>query len=162
MAYDEDLADRVREALPGDADVTEHKMFGGLAFLLNGHMFAGIVGNELMVRLGHEAAQRALERDHVREMDFTGRPMKNMIFVQPAGLHGPALDSGSPRLPAMRALCRPRRTGPNHGGPAADEDCPERGCAAVDGAAGEVSRAHGIRAGRLDGRARWLMPGSRR
>jgi hypothetical protein len=91
MAYDEDLADRVREALPGDADVTEHKMFGGLAFLLNGHMFAGIVGNELMVRLGHEAAQRALERDHVREMDFTGRPMKNMIFVQPAGLHGPAL-----------------------------------------------------------------------
>jgi len=51
MAYDEDLAERVREALPGDTDVTERKMFGGLAFLLNGHMFAGIVGNELMVRL---------------------------------------------------------------------------------------------------------------
>jgi len=91
MAYDEDLAERVREALPGDTDVTERKMFGGLAFLLSGHMFAGIVGNELMVRLGHQAAQRALERDHVREMDFTGRPMKNMIFVQAAGLHGPAL-----------------------------------------------------------------------
>jgi len=68
-------------------------MFGGLAFLLGGHMFAGVVGNELMVRLGYDAAQQALERDHVREMDFTGRPMKNMIFVQPAGLRGTALRS---------------------------------------------------------------------
>jgi hypothetical protein len=92
MAYDEDLANRVREAIPTDAEVTERKMFGGLAFLLGGHMFVGIVGSELMVRLGYQAAQQALELDHVREMDFTGRPMKNMIFVQPAGLHGPALE----------------------------------------------------------------------
>ena len=92
MAYDEDLAGRAREVMPTDAEVTERKMFGGLAFLLRGHMFAGIVGSELMVRIGSEAAQRALELDHVREMDFTGRPMKNMIFVQPAGLHGPALE----------------------------------------------------------------------
>jgi TfoX/Sxy family transcriptional regulator of competence genes len=92
MAYDEDLAGRARSVMPTDAEVTERKMFGGLAFLLEGHMFAGIVGSELMVRIGDEAAQRALELDHVREMDFTGRPMKNMIFVQPAGLHGPALE----------------------------------------------------------------------
>ena len=92
MAYDEDLADRAREVMPADTEVTEREMFGGLAFLLQGHMFAGIVGSELMVRLGYEAAQRALERDHVREMDFTGRPMKNMIFVEPAGLRGPALE----------------------------------------------------------------------
>jgi TfoX/Sxy family transcriptional regulator of competence genes len=92
MAYDEDLAGRARAVMPADAEVTERKMFGGLAFLLRGHMFAGIVGSELMVRVGDEAAQRALELDHVREMDFTGRPMKNMIFVQPAGLHGPALE----------------------------------------------------------------------
>jgi len=91
MAYDEDLADRVREVVPADGEVTERKMFGGLAFLLGGHMFAGVVGSELMVRIGAEAAERALERDHVREMDFTGRPMKNMVFVQPAGLRGPAL-----------------------------------------------------------------------
>jgi hypothetical protein len=91
MAYDEGLADRVRDVLPSDAEVTERRMFGGLAFLLNGHMFAGVVGSELMVRLGYRAAQQALERDHVREMDFTGRPMKNMIFVRPAGLNGPAL-----------------------------------------------------------------------
>jgi TfoX/Sxy family transcriptional regulator of competence genes len=52
MAYDEDLADRAREVMPADAEVTERKMFGGLAFLLRGHMFAGIVGSELMVRIG--------------------------------------------------------------------------------------------------------------
>jgi TfoX/Sxy family transcriptional regulator of competence genes len=92
MSYDEDLADRVREVVPVDAEVTERKMFGGLAFLLDGHMFVGIVGSELMVRVGSETAERALELDHVREMDFTGRPMKNMIFVQPAGLHGPELE----------------------------------------------------------------------
>ena len=92
MAYDEDLAERAREVMPADAEVTERKMFGGLAFLLGGHMFAGVVGSELMVRIGSEAAQRALELDHVREMNFTGRPMKNMVFVQPAGLHGEALE----------------------------------------------------------------------
>jgi TfoX/Sxy family transcriptional regulator of competence genes len=92
MAYDEDLADRARAVMPTGVDVTERKMFGGLAFLLEGHMFAGIVGSELMVRIGSEAAQRALELDQVREMDFTGRPMKNMIFVQPARLHGPELE----------------------------------------------------------------------
>ena len=92
MAYDDDLADRIREVMPADAEVTERKMFGGLAFLLSGHMFAGVVGSELMVRIGYEAAQRALELDHVREMDFTGKPMKNMIFVEPAGLRGPALE----------------------------------------------------------------------
>jgi len=92
MAYDEDLANRVREVMPADGEVTERRMFGGLAFLWGGHMFAGVVGSELMVRIGAEAAQRALERDHVREMDFTGRPMKNMVFVEPAGLQGPALE----------------------------------------------------------------------
>jgi TfoX/Sxy family transcriptional regulator of competence genes len=92
MPYDEDLAGRVREVVPAGAEVTERKMFGGLAFLLEGHMFAGVVGSELMVRIGSEATQRALELEHVREMDFTGRPAKNMIFVQPAGLDGPALE----------------------------------------------------------------------
>ena len=115
MAYDEDLADRVREVMPPDAEVTERKMFGGLAFLLRGHMFAGIVGSELMVRIGYEAAQRALELDHVREMDFTGRPMKNMIFVQPAGLDGPALErwvtaaADHARTLAPKQPRRPRR-----------------------------------------------------
>ena len=90
MAYDEDLADRVREVVLIDAEVTERKMFGGLAFLLDGHMFVGIVGSELMVRLGSQAAQRALELDHVREMDFTGKPMRGYVFVDPDGTTDPA------------------------------------------------------------------------
>jgi TfoX/Sxy family transcriptional regulator of competence genes len=58
MAYGEDLADRVRAAIPRGAGVTERRMFAGLAFLLDGHVFAGIVGNELMVRLGYDAASK--------------------------------------------------------------------------------------------------------
>jgi hypothetical protein len=115
MAYDEDLADRIREVVPAGAEVTERKMFGGLAFLLEGHMFAGVVGSELMVRIGAEATQRALELDHVREMDFTGRPAKTMIFVQPAGLDGPALErwvtaaAGYARTLPSRRPYRPAR-----------------------------------------------------
>jgi hypothetical protein len=71
--------------------VTERQMFGGLAFMLGGHMCCGVVKDTLMVRLGPGAASRALERPHVRPMDFTGRPMKGMVFVEPGGLHGPAL-----------------------------------------------------------------------
>jgi hypothetical protein len=93
MAYDETLARRVREIVADmDAKITERKMFGGLAFMLNGHMFTGIVGDELMLRLGEAGAEDALRREHVREMDFTGRPMKAMVFVEPAGLHGAGLD----------------------------------------------------------------------
>jgi TfoX N-terminal domain len=92
MAYDEILADRIRTAVTGlDGDVTERKMFGGLTFMLNGHMFAGVVGQDLMLRLGEPAASQALSRPHVREMDFTGRPMKGMVFVEPDGLNGLAL-----------------------------------------------------------------------
>ena len=90
MAYDEDLADRVRAVLPSEP-VTERRMFGGLAFMLGDHMACGVVKDALMLRLGPEAADRALDQPHVRPMDFTGRPMKGMVFVDPAGLHGDAL-----------------------------------------------------------------------
>ncbi len=90
MSYDEDLADRVRAVLP-PADVTERQMFGGLAFMLDGHMFCGVVKEDLMLRLGPDGAERALEQPHVRPMDFTGRPMKGMVFVEPGGLEGAAL-----------------------------------------------------------------------
>jgi len=88
VAYDEDLAGRVRELLPAGEAVTERQMFGGLAFMLGGHMFCGVVKDTLMVRLGPEGADRALGRPHVRPMDFTGRPMKSMVFVEPRGLAG--------------------------------------------------------------------------
>lgn len=91
MAYDEELADRVRAVLPDSEAVTERQMFGGLAFMLGGHMFCGVVKGALMVRLGPEGAGRALGEPHVRPMDFTGRPMRGMVFIDPAGLHGGAL-----------------------------------------------------------------------
>ncbi len=91
MAYDEKLADRVRDVLTTEDGVTERKMFGGLAFMVRGHMACGIVGEELMLRLGPEVAEQALERPHVRPMDFTGRPMTGMVFVEREGLSGAAL-----------------------------------------------------------------------
>jgi TfoX/Sxy family transcriptional regulator of competence genes len=91
VVYDKDLADRVRAVLPPAGAVTERQMFGGLAFMLGGHMFCGVVRDTLMVRLGPDAAGRALNQPHVRPMDFTGRPMKGMVFVEPGGLHGAAL-----------------------------------------------------------------------
>ena len=91
MAYDGKLADRIRDAVEVRSGVTERKMFGGLAFMLDGHMFCGVVGDELMLRLGQESAATALDRPHVRPMDFTGRPMTGMVFVGADGLRGSAL-----------------------------------------------------------------------
>ena len=91
VAYDETLAERVREILLVHPGLWEQKMFGGLAFMLDGHMCCGIAGSELMVRLGQEGAERALERPHVRSMDFTGRPMTTMVFVSSDGVRGGAL-----------------------------------------------------------------------
>ena len=86
MAYDEALAARIRTLLAGRNDVREQKMFGGLAFLVGGKMAVGILGEDLMVRVGRDAYDEALERPHTRPMDFTGRPMKGMVYVAPAGI----------------------------------------------------------------------------
>jgi len=86
MAYDEGLAERVRDALRGRVDVTERKMFGGLAFMARGHMFVGILGDALMARVGPGRYVEALRLPGVREMDFTGRPMKGYVFVAPAAV----------------------------------------------------------------------------
>ena len=85
MAYDEALADRMRRALRRRRGVTECKMFGGLAFLVNGHMCAGIVKDELMVRVGPDATDAALAEPPARPMDFTGRPLRGMLYVGTAG-----------------------------------------------------------------------------
>lgn len=85
MAYDEGVAQRVREALQGAHGITERKMFGGLAFMTHGHMFIGVLGETLMVRVGPEAYEEALRQAHVREMDFTGRPLKGYVYVAPEG-----------------------------------------------------------------------------
>lgn len=85
MAYDEPLAERIRQALGARPDITEKKMFGGIAFLLDGKMFCGIVRDQLMVRVGPERYQEALGQPHAGPMDFTGRPMNGYVFVAPAG-----------------------------------------------------------------------------
>lgn len=86
MAYDETLARRVRAQLAGCDDLTERKMFGGLAFLFSGHMGCGIVGDDLMVRVGPEQHATALALPHVRPMDFTGKPLRGFVYVAAAGL----------------------------------------------------------------------------
>ncbi len=86
MTYDEDLAHRLRAALPTEGVVTERKMFGGLAFMLDGHMLCGVMKESVMLRLGPDAAERALNHPRVRPMDFTGRPMTGMVYVDPDGL----------------------------------------------------------------------------
>jgi TfoX/Sxy family transcriptional regulator of competence genes len=85
MAYDEGLAERIRNALDGERGITEKKMFGGVAFLLREKMFVGIVKNDLMVRVGPTGYQSALKKPHARPMDFTGKPMAGYVFVAPEG-----------------------------------------------------------------------------
>lgn len=86
MAFDETLADRIRSVLKRQKGVAERKMFGGLAFLLNGNMCCGVTKDQLMLRLGEQGTAEALTQPHARPMDFTGKPMKGMVFVAPAGL----------------------------------------------------------------------------
>src|SRR5262245_35286406 len=85
MAYDEGLAERIRGVLDDQAGVSEKRMFGGIAFLVNGHMGVGIVQDKLMVRVGPESYERVLRERHARKMDFTGRPMKGFVYVVPSG-----------------------------------------------------------------------------
>lgn len=86
MAFDETLAARVRSATAGTSGVIEKKMFGGLAFLLNGNMSVGIHGSDLIVRLSPAEAEMALRQDSVRAFDITGKPMKGWLLVSPSAL----------------------------------------------------------------------------
>lgn len=92
MAYDEYLADRIRQALKEKrASFTELKMMGGLCFKVDDKMLCGIhidkkYGDSLlMARIGEEAYQTAINNKHCLPMDFTGRPMRGYIFVTPEG-----------------------------------------------------------------------------
>ena len=85
MAYDDGLAERIRGVLDEQPGVSEKRMFGGVAFLVKGHMSVGIVQDKLMVRVGPESYDRVLGERHARRMDFTGRPMKGFVYVLPEG-----------------------------------------------------------------------------
>ena len=85
MAYDAGLADRVRLILKERGGVSECKMFGGVAFMINGYMCCGVTKTDLVVRLAPDNVITALGRPHTRPMDFTGKPMKSMICVDARG-----------------------------------------------------------------------------
>jgi TfoX/Sxy family transcriptional regulator of competence genes len=86
VAYDEQLAQRVRQALGSQDGIIEKKMFGGLSFMLHGNMSVGVEKDRLMVRVGPDRYEEALARPHARPMDFTGRPMKGFVYVPLEGL----------------------------------------------------------------------------
>ena len=87
MAYDRDLANRVRELLAGEDAVTEKAMFGGLAFLVGGNMAVAASGQGgLLVRVGPEASDEALARPHASLMEMGGRSMAGWVRVAPEGV----------------------------------------------------------------------------
>ena len=85
MSYDDKTADRVRKILSPRLDVVEKKMFGGLCFMVNDSMCCGLTNAAFMVRVGPDRCEEALAQPHARPMDFTGRPLAGMVYVEPAG-----------------------------------------------------------------------------
>lgn len=79
--WDEDLAGRIRHAFGPRTDLVEKKMFGGLAFMVRGHMCVGLTKADMLVRVGPDAWEDALSQPHARPMDFTGKPMRGMVYV---------------------------------------------------------------------------------
>ncbi len=124
MAYDTDLADRVREQLADEQDVTEREMFGGLAFLLRGHMALAVSGR-LLVRLPRERVERALSRPHTARFVMAGRPRPGWVKVVPEGVRTKRQLSGWVRLGTGFAGTLPpnqsRRAGPQGASPRANE-----------------------------------------
>lgn len=81
MAYSEKLAERIREALGNQKNLTEKAMFGGICFMLNDKMCIGVNLDEIMCRIDPDMDDEALHRPGARPMDFTGRPMRGYVFV---------------------------------------------------------------------------------
>ena len=86
MAYDEKLADRIRERLSNLENIEEKRMMGGLTFMYNGKMCVGIIKDELMCRIDPDFHADAVEKRGCRTMDFTKRPMKGYVLVDDTGM----------------------------------------------------------------------------
>jgi TfoX/Sxy family transcriptional regulator of competence genes len=85
MAYNERLAERIRGYFTRRKGVEEKRMFGGLCFMLNGHMCCGIEKDRLVVRVMPERYETLLNKPHARKMDFTGKPLTGFLFISPPG-----------------------------------------------------------------------------
>jgi hypothetical protein len=90
MAFNENLAQRIRTEIGVVPGYAEKKMFGGIAFLFQGNMACGIIGDDLIVRVGAANHRSAMSRPHVRQFDMTGRPMSGWVQVEAAGVAGDA------------------------------------------------------------------------
>lgn len=88
MPFDPTLRDRVEALLKGKRGISSLRMFGGVCYLVNGNMAFGVEGTRLVVRVGPADYDAALKVRHARPMDFTGRPLRGFVYVQPAGLVG--------------------------------------------------------------------------
>jgi TfoX/Sxy family transcriptional regulator of competence genes len=109
MTYDEGLAERIRARLGGDPAIAEKRMFGGLAFLHEGNMAVGVIGDDLMVRVGPDATDAALARPGARAFDFTGRPMRGWVVVAASALaEDEALDAWIDQGHACAAALPPK------------------------------------------------------
>ena len=86
MAYNEKLADRIRERLAELPKIEEKEMMGGLTFMVNGKMCVGIIKDEMMCRIDPEIHEMAIEKTGCRTMDFTKKPMKGWIMVDESGM----------------------------------------------------------------------------
>jgi TfoX/Sxy family transcriptional regulator of competence genes len=86
MAFNEALAERIRQRLARRRNIEEKKMFGGIVFFLNGNMLVGVWKESLIVRLGQDQGDEALLESHVKKFDITGRSMKNWVMVEPEGI----------------------------------------------------------------------------
>jgi hypothetical protein len=120
VAHSERLASRVREILAEGGQVAERRMFGGLAFMVNGHMCCGIIRDDLMLRLGADQAGQALKEPHVRPMDFTGRPLRGVRVrrsarVEDRGQASPLARAGPPvHRPAAAEVAELPPAGSSH------------------------------------------------
>lgn len=94
MAYDEQLADRVRDILNEETPTSDRKMFGALVFMVEGNMCCGVTTENLLLRLGPEGSARALERPHVQPMTMRDKTMRGFVLVEPQGFAEDAELSG--------------------------------------------------------------------
>lgn len=109
MAFDEKLARRVQELLRKVPGVEERRMFGGLIFMVNGNMAAGIHRTSLIVRVGAEASAKALQRPGTRVFDLAGRPMKSWVVVAPTALTRKSTLEGWVRQGVAFARTKPKK-----------------------------------------------------
>lgn len=86
MAYDEKIADCIRESLVNETDVDPIKMFGGVCFMVNEKMCVGVIKNDMMCRIGPDAEIDTLEQTGCRPMDFAKRPMKGYVYIEYDGM----------------------------------------------------------------------------